>query len=112
MTIAEFVKQKVPPQQRGIVAMVRKLIRENAPNAKEIIAYDTLGWKRKDVIAVINPTKKYVTLVFLRGAEFKDKYGMLEGTGKIRKIIKIKNADLNTVALRYYIKQAVKFDKK
>ncbi len=108
----EFVKLKVSPEHRGTVTMIRRLMRKVAPGAKEVIAFGTLGWKNKGILAVINPTKKYVTVAFLRGAEFEDKYGMLEGTGKAQKLYKIKYTDVNTIALGYYIRQAVKFDKK
>ena len=111
MTGDEFVRLKVSPEHRGTVQMIRRLMRKAAPGAKEVIAYGTLGWKNKGILAVINPTKKYVTVAFLRGPEFEDKYGMLEGVGKAQKLVKIKYTDVNTIALRYYIKQAVKFDK-
>lgn len=111
MTGDEFVKRKVSPEHRGTVATIRQLMRETAPGAKEVIAYGTLGWKNKGLVAVINPTKNYVTIVFLRGAEFEDKYGMLEGVGKMQKLVKIKYANVNTRALRYYVRQAMKFDK-
>jgi hypothetical protein len=112
MTGDEFVKRKVSPEHRRTVATIRRLMREAAPGAKEVMTYGTLGWKNKGIIAVINPTIKYVTVAFLRGAEFKDKYGMLEGVGKVQKLVKIKYTDVNTNALRYYIRQALKFDKK
>lgn len=111
MTGDDFVRRKVSPEYRRTVAMIRRLMREAAPGAKEVMAYGTLGWKKKGIIAVINPTKKYVTVAFLHGAKFEDKYGMLEGIGKVQKLVKIKYTDVNTNALRYYIKQAVKFDK-
>ncbi len=111
MTGDEFVKHKVSPEQRDTVATIRQLMREAAPGAQEVIAYGTLGWKNRDILAVINPTKRYVTLAFLRGAQFEDKYGMLEGVGKRQKLVKIKYTNVDTKALRYYIKQAVKFDK-
>ncbi len=92
--------------------MIRRLMRDAAPEARQVITYGTLGWKAKGIIAVINPTKKYVTFVFSRGAEFEDKYGLLEGSGKTRKLIRIKSTHVNAGALRYYVKQAVKLDKK
>jgi len=112
MTVDEFVKHKVSVEHRGTVATIRQVTREAAPEAKEVITYGTLGWKRKGIIAVINPTKKYLTVAFLRGAEFEDKYRMLEGVGKVQKLVKIKYNEVDTTALRYYIRQAVKFDKK
>src|SRR5512143_668831 len=100
----EYVRREVKPEQRDTVAVIRRVMRRAAPGAKEIIAYGTLGWKRKGILAVINPTKKYVTVAFLRGAQFDDKYGMLEGTGKRQKLVKIEYTGVNAVALRYYMK--------
>jgi len=37
-------------------------------------------------MAVISPAKTHITLAFSRGAEFEDKYGLLEGVGKYPKI--------------------------
>jgi hypothetical protein len=107
----EFVKREVAPERRGTVAAIRRVMRQAAPGAKEVIAYGTLGWKGKGILAVINPTINYVTVAFLRGAEFEDKYGMLQGTGRLQKLVKIKYDDVDTTALRYYVRQAVKFDK-
>jgi hypothetical protein len=111
MTVGEFVRHKVSAEQRETVETIRGVIRQAVPEAKEVIAFGTLGWKSKGMLAVINPTKKYVTVAFMRGADFEDKYGMLEGVGRVRKLFKIKYADVNKNALRYYIKQPVKFDK-
>jgi hypothetical protein len=110
LTVAEFMRSKVHPGQRHIVNAVRDLMSNTAPGAKETIAFGTLAWRRNEIIAVINPTKKYAALVFLRGAEFSNRYGLLEGSGKIAKYIKLEYTRVNSSALRYYIRQAVKFD--
>jgi hypothetical protein len=113
MTVDEFIKRKVLPEHRDIVMMLRQLMREAAPSANEIITYGILGWKGKRMLAVISPTKKDITFAFSRGAEFENKYGLLRGVGKVSKHIKIKNADdVDRTALRYYIMQALKSDKK
>ena len=112
MTIDEFVEQRVLPEHQGIVAMIRQLMREVAPSAKEGISYGIPVWKGKRIFAVISPTKKDITFSFSRGAQFEDKYDLLRGVGKASKHIKIKNVeDVNKTVLRYYIKQALKFDK-
>ena len=112
MTVDEFVKQRVLPEHQGIVAMIRQLMRQVAPGAKEAIAYGIPVWKGRRILAVISPTKKDITFSFSRGAQFEDKYGLLRGVGKSSKHIKIKYVeDVNKTALRYYIKQALKFDK-
>lgn len=110
-TVDEFVKQKVLPEHRTIVALIREMMRELAPGAQEVITYGILAWKGNKVLAVISPTKKDITFAFSRGADFEDKYGLLHGVGKVSKHVKIADADaINRTALRYYIKQALKYD--
>jgi hypothetical protein len=111
--VDEFVKHKVLPQYQDIVAAIRGLMRECAPDAQEVISYGIPVYKGKRGLAVISPTKKDITFSFSRGAEFEDKYGLLQGVGKVSKHVKIKDLkDINKDALRYYIKQALELDTK
>ena len=111
MTVDDFVKARVLPEFQPIVAMLRALIKECAPEAQEMISYGIPAYKANRIIAVINPTKKDITFAFSHGAEFKDKYGLLQGVGKVSRHVKLKKmADTNKDALRYYIKQALKLD--
>jgi hypothetical protein len=111
MTVDEFVQVRVLPEYREIVTAFRKLMKENAPDAVEAISYGIPAYKGRRILAVISPTKKGITFAFSRGAEFEDKYGLLEGVGKVSKNVRISRLkDLNQAALRYYIKQALAFD--
>ena len=111
MTVDEFVRERVLPALRPVVAMIRELMRECAPEAQESIRYGIPAYKLRRIFAVISPTKKDITFSFSRGAQFKDKYGLLRGVGKSSKHVKIKSVSAaNKETLRYYIKQAVKLD--
>ncbi len=111
--VDEVVKSKFLPQFHNIVAMLRELMHEMAPNAKEVISYGIPAWRGNKILAVISPTKKDITFAFSRGAEFIDKYGLLQGVGKVSKHVKIKSLDkVNKEALKNYIKQALEFDAK
>lgn len=113
MTVDEFIETKVLPEFHPIMAMIRELMKECAPDAQEIISYGIPAYRGKRILAVISPTKKDITFAFSRGAEFEDKYNLLHGVGKVSKHVKIKNlADANKDALRYYIQQALEFDAK
>ncbi len=113
ITVDEFVQTRVLPEVQPIVEMIRTLMRDCAPGAKEIISYGIPAYRVKNIIAVISPTKKDITFAFSRGAEFEDKYGLLQGVGKVSKHVKIKKlADANLDALRYYIQQALELDQK
>jgi hypothetical protein len=112
MTVDEFVKSRVRPEYRGIVAALRKLMKEHAPHAREIMSYGIPAYRGRLILAVISPTKKGITFAFSRGAEFEDKYGLLEGVGKVSKNVRIRDVkDIHRPAMRYYIRQAVALDR-
>jgi hypothetical protein len=112
ITVDEFVKTKVLPKYQPIVEELRSLIRQTAPDVKEVMSYGIPNYRGKRGIAVISPAKTHITLAFSRGAEFRDKYGLLEGVGKVSKNVRFRDVkDINKEALRYYFKQALRFDK-
>jgi hypothetical protein len=112
VTVDEFVKSKVEPEFRPLVAAVRKLIKETAPGAKEAISYGIPMYGSKKPIAWITPGKTGISVGFREGASFKDRYSQLRGVGKHARNVRLKKLeDLNKTALSYYIKQAVKLDK-
>jgi hypothetical protein len=111
MTVDEFVESKVLPEFRPVVAAIRSLMKEAAPGAKEVISYGTPMYIQNQTLAWITPNKKGITFGFMRGARFEDKYGLLRGTAKHAKHVKMKNLDqVNKAALKYYVKQALKLD--
>ncbi len=113
MTVDEFIRLRVLPQYRDIVMEIRRLMRECAPGATEAISYGIPLYRGRRALAVISPTKQGITLAFSRGAAFDDRYGLLEGVGKVSKNVRMKSLkDVNKMALRYYIKQALELDSK
>jgi hypothetical protein len=111
LTVDEFVQTKVLPEFWPVVALIRELMKECAPNAQELVSYGVPAYRVKRIVAVISPTKKDITFSFSRGAQFEDKYGLLRGVGKSSRHVKIKRlADANRDALRYYIGQALELD--
>jgi uncharacterized protein YdhG (YjbR/CyaY superfamily) len=110
-SVDKFVETKVQPELRAVVAELRKLMKEHAPQAQELISYGIPMYALKKPIAWINPSTASVTLGFREGAQFEDRYHLLRGAAKHAKHIRLKNlADVNPTALEYYIKQAVKLD--
>ena len=110
--VDKFVKNRILPQYHAIVTMLRELFHEMAPNAQEGIYYNLPMYKGNKIFAFISPTKKDITLGFTHGVEFEDKYGLLKGTGKSGKHVKIKNLDsLNKDAIIYYLNQALELDR-
>lgn len=111
ITVDEFVTTKVLTEFRPVVEMLRRLMRENAPNATEFMSYGIPNYKGNRGLAVISPTKNDITFAFSRGADFEDEYGLLRGVGHVSKHIKLKTVDdVPEEALVYYINQALKLD--
>ncbi len=110
-TIDDFLKYRVLPEHKPIVVLLRTMMRQYAPGAREEISYGILMWKQKRGLAVVSPTKKDITFAFSRGAKFEDKFGLLQGVGKVSKHVKIKKMKTAPkAALKYYIRQAVQLD--
>jgi hypothetical protein len=111
ITVDEFIKTRVLPKYQPIVRKLRTLILQMAPDAQEVMSYGIPNYRGKRGLAVISPAKTHITLAFSRGAEFEDKYGLLEGVGKVSKNLRFQDiTDINEEALHYYIQQALKLD--
>src|ERR1700730_9213687 len=113
MTVDEFVAKKGLPEFRPAVAAIRSLMRASAPDAKEVMSYGLPMYIRKATLAWISPSKTGIKFGFTYGGAFEDRYGLLRGAGKHAKHVRMKNlGEVNKPALRYYIKQALKLDKR
>src|ERR1700694_4285549 len=111
MTVDEFVRRKVPPEFRPVVAAIRSQMKQHASAANEAISYGIPMYGLKKPIAWSNPSQTGVTFGFREGASFEDRYGLLRGVGKHARHVRMKNLDqVNAPALEYYIKQALKLD--
>jgi hypothetical protein len=111
MTVDEYVSNKVLPEHRETVELLRALVRDCAPSAVELVSYGMPVFKARKIFAWVNPTKKDITFGFSRGGQFEDKFNLLRGVGKGSKHIKLKSADsVDRDVLRYYIGQAVDLD--
>lgn len=109
--VETYLDTKVQPEHRDIVDALRRLMAECAPQAQETIMYGSLAWRGTKPLAIISAAKTHLTFAFERGAEFDDPFGLLDGVGKRTRHIKIKAGDdLDDVALRSYISQAVALD--
>jgi hypothetical protein len=116
--VETFIQSKVLPEYRPIVAAFRHLVREEFPEIREEMRggtkkyYGVPSYRVKRIVAVISPTKQGVTFAFSKGANFEDKYGLLEGVGHTAKNVRLsKLEDFNEEAMKYYLEQAVDMDR-
>ena len=92
---------------RALVLAVIPQAIEQVDKPSKIIAYG-FGLKYADLICAIAPYKTYVNLIFSQGAQLPDPQGLLTGTGKRARHVKIKTAtDIESPGVRSLLEAAV-----
>jgi hypothetical protein len=112
-TIDQFLAS-YNPEICTLALQVRSLVLEVMPGAIEqvdvpskLIAYG-YGKKYADLVFTLMPTKAWVTLGVYRGSHLPDPHGLLEGTGKVHRHVKVRTkADLESPALKKLMQDAV-----
>ncbi len=102
------------PEARDLALELRGLIRRLLPKAEEKIykgwgvADYTFGGSGRGFIT-IGPQKGYVNLYFMDGVELPDPAGLLEGSGKRLRHVKIRRPEeLKNRALHTLVREAAK----
>jgi hypothetical protein len=103
-----------PPEVRDLALKLRALVFEVIPNALEqvdaddkIIGYG-LSLKKDNIICVIAPYTSYVVLMLGKGTELRDPEGLLKGTEKHVRHVKIREASaIEAPALRTLLEAAI-----
>ncbi len=112
--LQDFLSQYSPPV-RDLALAARALILSAFPGALElvdapskIIAYGT-GRRYADLVFAIAPFSAHVNLMFARGASLPDPAGLLQGSGKRARHVKLTAlADLDHPALHAMLEAALK----
>jgi len=101
------------PELRGLFADLRKLVRETVPEARETVKWGYPCYEQNGNVCSLMPAEGYVRLQFFRGAELGDPDGLLEGTGKGMRHVKVRDAaGMPRQALRALIVEAANLNAK
>jgi hypothetical protein len=104
------------PRIRRLALSTRNLVFEEAPDATELIydAYNAVATgygftgRPSECFIHIAVYAKWVNLGFHRGSELSDPKGILQGTGRLIRHIRISElGDLAVPAVRAFVKQAI-----
>ncbi len=112
-----FLNQRVSPDHRAIVEHFCGQMAQVAPEATQRMRGGTEKYYsvpvyrvNRDIVA-ISPTKTGITFSFTKGAQFDDSHGLLTGSGKHSRTIKVSKLDnYPNRAIAHYIRQAVQLD--
>ena len=102
---------RLEPPIRELVEALRKLVREAAPEAEESLKWGTPCYEHNGLLCSIGPARAYARLQFFPGASLADPAGLLEGTGKGMRHVKVRSADsIPSAALRALVREAVRLN--
>ena len=111
---------KASPEIRKLASATRALLADVMPGVTEVpwVTQGTIGYgvgpkKMSEHFCYIMPHKKHVNLGFFYGADLEDPEGMLEGSGKALRHVKLRTiADLDQTGLRSLVEQASRYLRK
>jgi len=111
-TVAAVVKDAVagkPAEYRATVRGLRATIKALAPGVTETVnPWGLIAFEHDGPIATLLIATKHISLVFWRGTALPDPAGLLEGTGKGARHVKLRTpADVERAAVTALIKAAV-----
>ena len=91
-----------------IIIKIRKLILKLYPKADEEIKYGGLVYLIENrLFTGIFLRKNHISIEFDNGYDMSDPDNLLEGTGKLRRHLKIRNADeIKNKKIEFYLKQS------
>lgn len=103
--------QGIEPTKRAHVEALRKFVKREAPRLVEQIKWGNICWTLKGNVCWIIVYNDHVDFGFFNGAKLKDAKGLLEGTGKGLRHIKVREAkDIRPKEFSALLKQAVAMD--
>ena len=112
-TVEQFLST-YPQDVQELALKTRELVKAIVPDVRERVyeAYKTIGYgsgtKMDAMFCYIAPLKDRINLGFYRGVVLKDADGLLEGSGKLLRHVKVRSmAELEKPALRQLIVEAV-----
>jgi hypothetical protein len=109
-TVDDYLR-KLDPERRAIAKELRALILKAAPQIEESIKWNQPWYAFVGNVCCIYTAGDHLNFGFLRGAELSDPQGLLEGTGKGMRHVKLRDvSDIKKVQFTKWIKEAMRLN--
>jgi hypothetical protein len=111
--VAQLLADHIPEVQ-ALAQALRRLVNAAAPELVEEVktGWGNIVYKGRSVVCSITAFKQHADLGFYKGTSLSDPEGLLEGTGRGLRHVKIrKPEDIRTDALSALVRQAHQIDK-
>lgn len=110
----EEILQRFSPQVRELVEPLRRLVRDTVPEATErgYRGWGNIIYNHNGDFCYIGPQKRWVNLGFPRGVDLPDPEGLLEGTGKGMRHVKVRKPEgIHVTAFKALLHEACKISR-
>lgn len=100
----------VSSERYDLIMAIRKLFQDTASDLNEGFKYGGLTYgSQKELVSGVFSYKQHVSIEFGKGSEFLDPESVLEGGGKNRRHIKVRELkDIEDKGVVFYIQEAIK----
>jgi len=106
-TVAEYISS-LDDWRGKMVSALRELVLEGAPEAEESIKWARPAYEYNGALCYIMAFKNHVNLGFSRGTDLSDPLGILEGSGKEMRHVKVTTLEgILADALKDLVREAV-----
>ena len=89
-TFNDFIRG-LDPEDKAIIKHLRELVDKAAPQAEISMKWNRPWWTQNGFLCYIAIAGEHINFGFSRGAELNDTNGLLEGTGKGMRHIKVRS---------------------
>ena len=98
----------IDPEKFKILEKLRRIVFSNYPKTNERIMYGGIMFSLKADFGGLFVRKNHISFEFGFGVYMDDLHNILEGTGKLRRHIKIRSfADIDDKKVDFFVKQAL-----
>jgi hypothetical protein len=103
-----------PGKMKGVMKGLRALVKRTLAGCEEYVnPWKIPSFDSNGTLCGFMTGKEHVTFIFLRGAALPDPEGLLEGTGKFVRHVKVRTtADVKKPALKKLLLEAAKLNKR
>lgn len=107
-SVSAWIKRQ---PKRAVLRALRSLIHEGAPHLQERVKWSNPWYVGNDNVVYLASQQSYATFGVCNGAHLDDRHGLLEGTGKAMRHVKVRRLDNRLrVQLCDLLAEAIAFD--
>ena len=109
-TVDSWLADLEPPL-RSVAGGLRRVILESGPDLLETIKWGNPAYEKGGLVCYLAATKSYVSLGFFNGAALTDLEGIIEGTGKKMRHVKVRNlSDILDARISSWVREAMELN--